>query len=333
MGLAESKKCVLILSYFGKFKNYFQLFLNSVGRNKEYDLLLLTDNYDEYNYPDNVRIIHTTLAAVKETANKKFGFDVRLEKPYKLCDYKPAYGFLFEEYISGYAYWGHCDCDLIFGNLDKLLSPVLDEGYDKLFAAGHLTLYKNDYENNSRFMKRYSNRLIYQEAFTTDKIYVFDEDFSENNVHILFLTDGANVYQRDMSMNPTTKFARFRRSYYNAELRRFKWEPFRKARYYWNNGNITEVEYDEESGQLRQREFIYMHLQQRVMKIKKGALRAKIYQILPDRFVSEEKLPENKKEMKLGMIKCPYTYPYHSYKKRLIRKIKKIRAAKAGREI
>lgn len=85
-------------------------------------------------------------------------------------------GFLFEKYIKDFDYWGHCDCDLIFGNLEKNVTPLLNEDYDKLFAAGHLTIYKNTYENNRRFMKSYKGRVLYKEAFTTDKIFVFDED-------------------------------------------------------------------------------------------------------------------------------------------------------------
>ena len=161
----EKKKCVLILVYFGEFNNYFPLFLKTCASNPTFDWIIFTDNSFHYDCPENVFVIKTTLEEVRRKACEKFGFDVALYSPYKLCDYKPAYGFLFEELIVGYPYWGHCDCDLIFGNLEKILQPLFDENYDKLFAAGHLTIYKNTYDNNRRFMKDLKGRYLYKEAY------------------------------------------------------------------------------------------------------------------------------------------------------------------------
>ena len=98
----KNKKCVLILPYFGKFNNYFPLFLKSCAENPSYTWMIFTD--DEFNYecPQNVHIIKCTLRDIIKVANNKFGFKVVLDSPYKLCDYKPAYGFLFEEYIRDF---------------------------------------------------------------------------------------------------------------------------------------------------------------------------------------------------------------------------------------
>lgn len=196
------KKCVLILPYFGKFNNYFPLFLKSCGYNPSYDFLIFTDNTDFYNYPQNVHVVPMTLNEFRANASQKLGFEPCIPTAYKLCDFKPAYGFLFEDYIQDYEYWGHCDCDLVFGNLEKVLSPVLDKDYDKVFAAGHLTIYKNTFDNNRRFMKSLEGREIYREAFTTSRIYVFDENVrcSMNpdrlNVHTLFRDDDAKIYEK-----------------------------------------------------------------------------------------------------------------------------------------
>ena len=193
----KNKKCVLLLPYFGKFNNYFQLFLNSCKKNPTYNWIIFTDCTDKYDYPVNVRVVPMTLYELKKIAEKKLGFSVRMETPYKLCDYKPAYGFLFEEYIEEYEYWGHCDCDLIFGNLEKMLTPLLSQNYDKLFAAGHLTIYKNNYENNRKFMSSCDDEYYYKNAFTTDNICVFDEDYSKNgqkkNIHTIFLKTNSNM--------------------------------------------------------------------------------------------------------------------------------------------
>lgn len=324
-----NKKCVFILPYFGNFKNYFQLFLNSFSRNTSYDLLIFTDNTNKYDYPENVKVIKYTLDTFRQNANKKFGFSVSLNAPYKLCDYKPSYGFLFEEYIADYPYWGFCDCDLIFGNLEEILTPLLDEGYDKLFAAGHMTVFKNNYDNNSRFMKPLDGRYLYKEAYTTDKIFVFDEDYKcdrnpdGSNVHGLFLNDDAKVFQTDLSMNPTARHARFKRAYYSEQSRTFLFEDdIKTARYFWNNGNITEALYNKDDDKIEYINYLYLHLQQRKMRIKNDAEGSDIIEILPDRFVRAEKIPQNKQDMRLATIKCSYLYYIDRYLSRIKRRKK-----------
>ena len=64
----------------------------------------------------------------------KYDFSINLPSPYKLCDFKPAYGEIFNEFISSFDYWGYCDVDLIWGNIRKFLSnDLLDKEYDKIF--------------------------------------------------------------------------------------------------------------------------------------------------------------------------------------------------------
>ena len=170
-------RCVLILPYFGEFNNYFPLFLKSCGSNKDYD------------YPDNVKIVPMSLKDFKDIAAEKLGFSPCIPRPYKLCDFKPAYGLIVEDYIQGYEYWGHCDCDLLFGNLSDILTPILDLNYDKIFAVGHLTIYKNTYENNRIFMREHNGVLLYRNVFTSERIWGFDEsqcDLGGNNVHEIF---------------------------------------------------------------------------------------------------------------------------------------------------
>ena len=55
---------------------------------------------ESYQYPSNVHVVPMTLEEFKANAKKKLGFDVCIPQPYKLCDFKPAYGFLFEDYIQ-----------------------------------------------------------------------------------------------------------------------------------------------------------------------------------------------------------------------------------------
>lgn len=320
-----NKKCIFILPYFGKFNNYFQLFLNSFSYNSSFDLLIITDCEDKYNYPANVRLVKSTLAEVKAIAEQKLSFEVCLDKPYKLCDFKPAYGLLFEEYIRGYEYWGHCDCDILFGNLEEILTPLLEQGYDKLFAAGHMTIYKNTYENNRRFMSLHNGVAIYKEAFTTSDIYVFDEDcqskhHNDNNVHSIFLESGVKVFSEDLSMNPSAGSAKFIQAKYIPQERKFIKQLYVKARYYFDKGDIFSL-YAQE-GRLKRRDYLYLHFQMRKMRVDKKITMDHPIEILPDRFRFCRKIPSNMKELHTGSIGFPYLFWIDVIIKKIKRKMK-----------
>lgn len=168
----ENRICVII-AYFGKAPNYFPLWLKSCEKNPEVDFLFITDITVE-DHPSNVKVCKTTLKDIKNKASKILGFDASLERPYKMCDYRAMYGVLFADMLKRYDYWGHCDIDLIFGDLSGFFEKHDLNNYDRFLPLGHLSLYKNTEEVNNRYK---SNKLAnnYIDVFSNDKNYVFDE--------------------------------------------------------------------------------------------------------------------------------------------------------------
>ena len=114
-------RVAVILPYFGKFPNYFTLYLYSCSFNPKIDFLIFTDILYEDQYPDNVKFITLSFKELQETAQYKLGFRIELSNPYKLCDLRPAYGVVFADYIKGYDYWGYGDIDVIYGDLQMNL--------------------------------------------------------------------------------------------------------------------------------------------------------------------------------------------------------------------
>lgn len=325
-----TSRCMLILPYFGKFNNYFPLFLRSCGANPSFDFLIITDDATPYDYPTNVHVVRMTFAEFKAKAAQKLGFEPCLPSPYKLCDFKPAYGLLFEEYLDGYDYWGHCDCDLIFGNLDKFVTPILDKGFDKVFAAGHLTIYRNNKDNNRRFMKPLSGELIYKQAFTTDRIFVFDEDNPDpdknpdrKNVHSIFLQDHASIYTEDLSMNVSMLFSKIVRSYYSPEIRNFKRETYIPARYYWKDGNIYSLSLTSDK-KIICKDYPYMHFHSRILRVSRDVFRDSIFEILSDKIRSVKRFPSSAAELRLWKLHLPSTFWFDVYQRRIMHKLKKI---------
>ncbi len=289
------KRCLFILPYFGRFPGYFPLFLRSCGRNTEYDWILLTDNLTGYNLPDNVRIVFMTFAQLRERIERKLGFPVSLEYPYKLCDFRPAYGYLFEEDCRGYPYWGYCDCDLVFGNLNRLLSPLLEEGYDKLFASGHLTIYRNIPENTLRFFHECEGTYYYKKAFTSREGCWFDEDYLDENIHTIFRKEGAKLYTKDLSLNVAVDYSQFLFAPYVDEISKFQVKPFKRALYVWNDG---EVEKTERVGpdRLRTKSYLYMHFQMRYMRYIEEHCKGSVIRIYPNAFRTLKEYPVTLKQ-------------------------------------
>ena len=115
------KKTVIIIPYFGSFPSFFQLFLDSCSNNKMFTWLIYTDSEQKYNVPENVIIKSTKLSDFVSRIQEKFDFKIEIIRPHKLCDFKVAYGYIFEDEIKEFDYWGHGDLDLIYGDLDKFL--------------------------------------------------------------------------------------------------------------------------------------------------------------------------------------------------------------------
>lgn len=111
------RKAAFIIPFFGKFNNFFQLFLNSCGKNKDYDWIIFTDDKTNYQYPSNLIVNYTTFEKIKSLFQTKFKSKISLDRPYKLCDFRPMYGYLFQEYLKDYKFWGHCDTDMLFGDI------------------------------------------------------------------------------------------------------------------------------------------------------------------------------------------------------------------------
>lgn len=100
-------KIGIIICWYGAYPWYLTYFINSCSYNHTIDFYIITDNKEEIlNCPPNVKIIYKTLHEFKTTASKKLGFTVAIDYPFKLNDFKPAYGFLFPELIKDYDFWG-----------------------------------------------------------------------------------------------------------------------------------------------------------------------------------------------------------------------------------
>ena len=193
---------------------------------------------------------------MKELASEKMHMTVSLEQPYKCCDFKPLYGTIFHDYISEYSYWGHCDIDLMFGDLSYFLKKYEYKKYDKFLPLGHLCLYRNTEEVNSYYTLLGSHNGDYKEVFSNPESFYFDE---LGGIFQIYLTNKLPMFTKRIFADITNKYRRYRLSelaYLDEPVRNYDYQVF-----YWENGKTYRAYI--ENGIVKYEEFMYVHFQKR----------------------------------------------------------------------
>ena len=181
----DSNKIAIVIPYFGKWPKYFSIFLQSCKNNQNIiDFIFFTDIKRPNIYPENVSFQLFSLKDFNTLASQKIGLEVSVSKPYKLCDFKPCYGLIFEDYLRQYEFWGHGDEDLILGDLSQFL-PALIEKYDfisvrKEWNSGAFSIFKNNERLKKLFLE---SEDFTQKVVTSSALLGFDEVFCENQMY------------------------------------------------------------------------------------------------------------------------------------------------------
>lgn len=247
-------KICIVGVYFGPFPNYFPLWLESCAHNPTIDFLVFGDQQFD-NAPPNVRYVNITLADIRKRASQIVGFPVELNTPYKCCDCKPLYGLVFHEYLAQYDYWGHCDFDLIFGDLACFFEKYQIHKYDKFLALGHLGLYRNTEEVNSRF-KCKGSELSYRDVYSVERNLAFDELPGMANI---YATNGFSMFKDRIFVDIATVYHRYRIiDEYPLDEKPINYP---NQIFYWENGKTYRL-YENNKGLLSE-EYIYIHFQKR----------------------------------------------------------------------
>lgn len=256
-------KKILILPYFGKFPNYFPLYLVSCGWNKNFEWLIITDDHTRYDYPENVRVVYRTFEGLQGLIQDKFDFRISLEHPQKLCDYRPAFGYIFQDYIQGYDFWGHCDPDCIWGNLDEYITSEMLVKYDKLFTHGHLTLYRNTSENNLRFtLPCRGENEYYKKVFSHPGGFIFDEQYIKG-INNIFEDNHFPMSIQNVVADADPYHTNFRLAIYNYENKSYMLEKSRRQVFIWDRGVVKRLYMSGRN--IAEQNFAYIHLQKRRM--------------------------------------------------------------------
>lgn len=278
---------LLICPYFGKLPRYqFPLWLKSCSYNSTIDWLIITDDDTHYDYPQNVKVKYSSWNSFKSRVESFFDFPIYLEKPYKICDFRPAFGAIFKEELKGYDFWGHTDCsDTIYGDLRYFLTNELLEKSEKVLLLGHFSLYRNKEEINQRYKLRTKSSLTYRDIFTTEKSMFFDECkphsinriFSENHYAITDIPS--------FCLDITNRTADFTRHVISDDWSFFYDPSGDKYCVLWKDGKLFSIR--RKGVRLYKEEFGYTHFKKREMK---GVVSSPSFLVIPNRFVREPRI-------------------------------------------
>jgi len=155
--MGSYKSIAIIIPYFGKWPEWFELYLETCKFNESINWFFLTDCEIPNATYSNVSFIEFTFAKYKALVSSKLGINFNPDSPYKLCDIRPALGYIHQDIIEGFDYYGFGDIDVVYGNIRKFYTDDILT-YNCISShrnriSGHLCLFKNTLLNKEVFFK------------------------------------------------------------------------------------------------------------------------------------------------------------------------------------
>lgn len=156
--MVQTPSIIIIIPYFGKWPFWMPFFIESCRANPNVNWLLLGDCAVLEDLPNNVEQRFFAFVDYCEFVSECLGINFNPSNPYKLCDLKPALGFIHAADVAGYDFWGFSDLDLIYGDLRSYFTDERLRKYKVLSThqrriSGHFCLLRNEPELNSLFWK------------------------------------------------------------------------------------------------------------------------------------------------------------------------------------
>jgi len=247
-------RIIFLIPYFGQWPFWMPFFIQSCRANADINWLLIGDCAALKDLPANVRQQRINFPDYCSWISSRLGVEFAPENPYKLCDLKPALGYLHEQDIAGYDFWGFSDLDLIYGDLRAYFTEVRLRRYKLLSTherrvSGHLCLLRNERPLRELFWRipDFRQRIQEQKNHALDeggfsRIFLWRKNFPKPLFKLLGL------------FNPWRRVAEFAEAFSTPNAGRPWLDGSMNfpARWYWRQGCLSN---DLDKG----REFPYLH--------------------------------------------------------------------------
>jgi hypothetical protein len=139
---------ILLCFYFGKWPAWMNFFVESCRWNPDVHWRFYTDCGEPENRAGNIDYVPISFDDYKALARARLGIAFDPLHPYKLCDLRPALGFLHEQDTIGYPYFGYADIDVIYGNIASFYGEERLAEFDIVSThperlSGHFAVLRN----------------------------------------------------------------------------------------------------------------------------------------------------------------------------------------------
>lgn len=199
----------LIIPYFGVIPEFCKTaWLVTARANKTVDFHFFTDDKNaDVLKSSNIFVHYLAWEDLTRIVQGCFDFNISLERPYKLCDYRPAFGIIFKDYIGSYDFWGYCDTDLLLGDIRSFWTEEILSSVERCQYNGHISIYRNNDKMNNLFRAPgdYPD-LDYRYVYTTNDACYFDE---YRGMYAKCLKNNITVFQTDRWKDPKEGVYRF----------------------------------------------------------------------------------------------------------------------------
>lgn len=190
--------------------------------------------------------------------------------------------------IEEFDFWGHCDCDLIFGDLAHFITDDMLSKYSKLFTLGHLTIYKNESTVNTFYKTQ--NEINYKKIYTNSTSFAFDE---WSGVSKIWKNSGLPFYDElvmddiwpsGRNLTPTKALTGIESPYqdHNIDLSKY-YLSMKDIVYEYNRGKLYRKW--KNGQQINEEEVAYVHMQKRKMSVE-PYINKDNFLIVPNKFIS-----------------------------------------------
>lgn len=151
-------KICFVIPYFGRWPFWFRFFLESCRANSCINWLFFSDCGVPDDLPHNVNVVEVSFESYCRTVADSLQIDFSPMTPYKLCDLKPALGYIHRDELRGFDFWAFGDIDVVYGDLSRYFTSERLARHDVFSMharriSGHCCLLRNNALAREAFMQ------------------------------------------------------------------------------------------------------------------------------------------------------------------------------------
>ncbi|NMZ29812.1 hypothetical protein HBO40_19405 [Pseudomonas protegens] len=234
-------RILFLMPYFGRWPFWMPFFLESCRRNPDIDWLFFSDCGTPDNLPPNVKLESMSFSEYCALVSRRLEIDFVPNAAYKLCDIRPAMGYIHIDRLEGYDFWAFGDIDLVYGDLRAYFTADRLAGYD-LFStherrvAGHLCLIRN----TARKLELFRQIKDWQTRFTDQQHHALDEG-AFSRIFLWRKNFPEPLFKLVGKFNPWRRRSEFTEAF-STPGGVIKWHDGSRdfpTRWYWKDGHLT----------------------------------------------------------------------------------------------